>query len=328
VGYVPTDGTDWSDPDPESVGEALDDLAAAGGSSPHTIASHSDTTATGAELETLTDGSNADALHAHAGGSGDVVGPGSATNNAVVRFDETTGKLVQNSGVIVDDSDNLSGLTSITASSHVTSTTGHLIASTGNVVVSGGATVDGVDVSVLSTNYTAHAADTTDPHGASMSVSTKVTTPEIDNAGNVTIDPTNAGANSKVIVENSDGSYKASLDVEATLCGGTKAHGDVGSSPLSLSWEDGGCQTLTLDGTNLTINFSTDPPCRTGGYAVVHCLVTQDTTAYTVTWGSVSNWGQSEVPVQSTGSGDVDLYSFLYIQATDTYYGVHVRNFG
>jgi hypothetical protein len=31
----------------------------------HTIASHSDTTATGAELETLTDGSNADALHSH-----------------------------------------------------------------------------------------------------------------------------------------------------------------------------------------------------------------------------------------------------------------------
>lgn len=31
----------------------------------HTIASHSDTTATGAELETLTDGSNADALHTH-----------------------------------------------------------------------------------------------------------------------------------------------------------------------------------------------------------------------------------------------------------------------
>jgi hypothetical protein len=33
--------------------------------SSHTIASHSDTTATGAELETLTDGSNADALHSH-----------------------------------------------------------------------------------------------------------------------------------------------------------------------------------------------------------------------------------------------------------------------
>lgn len=35
----------------------------------HDIASHSDTTATGAELETLTDGSNADGLHAHAPGT-------------------------------------------------------------------------------------------------------------------------------------------------------------------------------------------------------------------------------------------------------------------
>ena len=34
----------------------------------HTVASHSDTTATGAELETLTDGSNADTLHVHLSG--------------------------------------------------------------------------------------------------------------------------------------------------------------------------------------------------------------------------------------------------------------------
>lgn len=39
-------------------------------------------------------------------GSGDVVGPGSATDNAVARFDGTTGKLVQNSGVTIDDSGN------------------------------------------------------------------------------------------------------------------------------------------------------------------------------------------------------------------------------
>lgn len=36
-------------------------------------------------------------------GSGDVVGPSSATNNAVVRYDGTTGKLVQNSTVTVGD---------------------------------------------------------------------------------------------------------------------------------------------------------------------------------------------------------------------------------
>jgi hypothetical protein len=39
--------------------------------------------------------------------SNDVVGPASSTDNAVVRFDGTTGKLVQNSGVIIDDSNNV-----------------------------------------------------------------------------------------------------------------------------------------------------------------------------------------------------------------------------
>lgn len=41
------------------------------------------------------------------GGSGDVVGPASATDNAIARFDTTTGKLIQNSGVTIDDSNNL-----------------------------------------------------------------------------------------------------------------------------------------------------------------------------------------------------------------------------
>jgi hypothetical protein len=41
-------------------------------------------------------------------GTGDVVGPGSATDNAITRFDGTTGKLVQNSGATIDDSGNVS----------------------------------------------------------------------------------------------------------------------------------------------------------------------------------------------------------------------------
>jgi hypothetical protein len=38
-----------------------------------------------------------------ASGVGDVVGPGSATDNALARFDSTTGKLIQNSTVTLDD---------------------------------------------------------------------------------------------------------------------------------------------------------------------------------------------------------------------------------
>lgn len=64
------------------------------------------------------------------GGSGDVVGPASATDNVVTRFDGTTGKLVQTSGVFIDDSNNVSGIANFSCS--------------GNITVGG--LVDGVDV--------------------------------------------------------------------------------------------------------------------------------------------------------------------------------------
>lgn len=59
-----------------------------------------------------TQGAAANPVWAAAGsGSGDVVGPGSATDNAVVRFDSTTGKLVQDSVVtIADTTGNMAGV--------------------------------------------------------------------------------------------------------------------------------------------------------------------------------------------------------------------------
>jgi hypothetical protein len=46
--------------------------------------------------------------------SGDVVGPASATDNALARFDTTTGELIQNSVAILDDSGNLTGIANLT----------------------------------------------------------------------------------------------------------------------------------------------------------------------------------------------------------------------
>lgn len=47
------------------------------------------------------------------GGAGDVVGPSLATDNALARYDGTTGKLIQNSTVVLDDNGNLSNVNSI-----------------------------------------------------------------------------------------------------------------------------------------------------------------------------------------------------------------------
>jgi hypothetical protein len=51
---------------------------------------------------------------------GDVVGPASATDNAVARYDTTTGKLIQNSVVTVGDTGATTGITTLSASTSVT----------------------------------------------------------------------------------------------------------------------------------------------------------------------------------------------------------------
>ena len=57
---------------------------------------------------------HATSVGSSSGGAGDVVGPASATDNALVRFDGTTGKIIQNSGILINDSDAISGVTGIT----------------------------------------------------------------------------------------------------------------------------------------------------------------------------------------------------------------------
>jgi hypothetical protein len=75
VGYTPTTGTDWVDPDPSEVGGALDDVAG--------------------RVTTLE------------GAGGGIGGSTGSTDNAVLRADGTGGSTVQASGVVIDDSDNL-----------------------------------------------------------------------------------------------------------------------------------------------------------------------------------------------------------------------------
>jgi hypothetical protein len=50
---------------------------------------------------------------------GDVVGPASATDNAIARFDLTTGKIIQNSLVIIGDTGSVTGVNALTAESLV-----------------------------------------------------------------------------------------------------------------------------------------------------------------------------------------------------------------
>ena len=68
-----------------------------------------------ATFGTLVDGDTIGVIFAFSGDAptGDVVGPGSATDNTVARYNSTTGKLIQGSGVTIDDSNNV-GAASLT----------------------------------------------------------------------------------------------------------------------------------------------------------------------------------------------------------------------
>ncbi len=63
--------------------------------------------------------------------------------------------------------------------------------------------------------------------GTSPTFTTKIISPEVENAGNITIDAVNAAANSTVTVTNSDATYKANLSVEGNALAAT--YGSDGS---------------------------------------------------------------------------------------------------
>lgn len=89
-----------------------------------------------------------------------VVGAPSSIDNTLPRFDGTNGKLIQGSGVSVDDSDNLDV--------------------PGDITVSG--TVDGVDLQQFQTDTQAHINSTANPHSTSLANIGPGTLPQLNAA--------------------------------------------------------------------------------------------------------------------------------------------------
>jgi hypothetical protein len=94
-------------------------------------------------------------IGAGGGGSGDVVGPGSSTDNALARYDSTTGKLIQNSVGILDDSGNLTGINSITDPDYVTFNTSYSTALTVGQL-GWDATYNNLSIGMIGGNITQH----------------------------------------------------------------------------------------------------------------------------------------------------------------------------
>jgi len=185
------------------------------------------------------------------GATGDVVGPASATDNAVVRFDSTTGKLIQDSGVSISDA-NLLTTTALTVNDNTTLGSSNtdtvtfnarcaseFTPATDNTYDLGGTGHEWRDLYIDGTaNIDSLVADTADINGGTIdgatigastassgafttaSASTSVTTPLVTNAGTLALTAT--GAN--VIAASTDGSERMRIDSAGNALVGTTSY--------------------------------------------------------------------------------------------------------
>lgn len=102
-------------------------------------------------------------------GLGDVTGPSSATDNAIARYDQSTGKVIQNSLVLIDDSGNLSvggnalvsGDLTVLGSINATSLNVTSLINSGTVINSVAAAATGITVTIGNSYYNPISSGTT-----------------------------------------------------------------------------------------------------------------------------------------------------------------------
>ena len=215
-------------------------------------------------------------------GTGDVVGPASATDNALARFDGTTGKLVQNSGIIVDGSNNVSGVGTLGCGAITTS--GNLTVSKASPAISASAT-SGNAISILN-----RASGSAALWYVQTSNSTRWTF-----GGNSSAESSGTSAGTNFIIQRHDDTGAIqSIPLQVTRSTGKITLGDVGAT---AGLELGSSGPRVMSGTGSPEGVVTAPVgslwVRTDGGA--------DTVAYWKTSGS-GNTGWTAV---DTGTGDV-----------------------
>ena len=229
-------------------------------------------------------------LASAAGSSGDVVGPASSTDNAVVRFDGTTGKLVQNSAVTVaDTTGNITGgaYNKVTITAPATSAT-LTIADGKTFTANSSLTLAGVDAKTLTVNNSLTLAGT---DGTTMTFpNTSGTVAILGLAQTFTAAQTFQAANAVRV----EAAATQDAIVIAGRAGGTSSYAAT-ITPTTLTAN----RTVTIPNEDFTVGFRNVPPV--GAKTSSYILATGDVGKYV----EVGTGGSITIPDATFASGDV-----------------------
>jgi hypothetical protein len=187
---------------------------------------------------------------------GDVVGPASSTDNAIARFDTTTGKLLQNSVVTVGDTGAITGVTTLAASTSVTTPIVQATNSAGlalknsagtTQISMGGGGGDNVTIAVATNINGANAQIDISPTGTGH-VHIKPT-----GTGSLEIAPTNAGTMNNMVI----GGTTALAITGTTITANTQFSGaGTGLTGTATSLSIGGNAATVTNGFYTTSSFN------------------------------------------------------------------------
>jgi hypothetical protein len=260
---------------------------------------------------------------------GDASGPASSTDNAIARFDGTSGKTLQNSTVTISDDppvvtigDGTAEDTSIVFDGNAKDFYVALDDSADKLLIGEGSTVG--------TNPILTITDDTVTIGDGATVDTYLNFDGNAQDYRIGIDDgtdkleighgTAHGTNIAMAIDssaNTDFGDKVISKPEIKDYSETKTALSAAAS-VTIDIEDGNVFTLTAD-QNTTFVFSNPSP--TGKSCAFTLVWTQDSSDRTITWPGTVDWAGGSAPSVTSGSGKRDVYTFFTMDAGTIWYG-------
>lgn len=256
-------------------------------------------------------------------GASGVIGPASSTDNAIARFNGTGGDKIQNSGVVIDDNNNIIGVaTDITGTKN-----NKLTISVPNQT----GTASGKGIAINGDNA---AAAFGSENGGSISIKGGNGAGSYGVGGNITLTPgdtTGGATHSQVIIDgewNAGGQTCVNLGsiTTADINGGTIDGTTIATSDITV----GAGKTLNVSAGTLTLADNQISGDKVEGGTINATTIntlTIGTDIYTTAWTT-----SAAVPVKSNASDTTPVYStnkFYYMKLGKTvYYWFHFEGDG